>query len=199
MVLHPNYAQKCCPKTSAPIQTPQISAGKFTWQTHMANKNFAQHLTTRTVQHPIHLTDTHIHIPNHTPTTTDLHPQLHHIANTHLLHITTHVATIDVPDPYPNHDIPIDSPRPLLIPTVTMITVPEAQTYIPHPPNPIPSNHIPNIITEVHHPEAVTKANVFSAEEAATHRPDYCLRSCSNIVGIDDEEKHRRCFEDSAL
>ena len=42
------------------ILKPQISSEKFTWHTHMANKNSAQHLIARTVQHSIHLTDTHM-------------------------------------------------------------------------------------------------------------------------------------------
>ena len=45
------------------VLKPQISAEKFTWHTHMANKNSAQHLIARTVQHPIHLTDTHMQTP----------------------------------------------------------------------------------------------------------------------------------------
>ena len=97
----------------------------------MANKHFAQHLTTHIMQHPIHLTDTHTNIPYHTPTTTELQPQLHHIANIHFLRITNHVTTIHIPDHYLNHDISINTCIPLLIPTVTITNITITLSLIP--------------------------------------------------------------------
>ena len=126
MVLHLNYAQKRCMKTPSPILTPQISDETFTWHTHMANKNFAQHLTNQTMQHPISYTlDRHSHV--HSKSHSDYHITSpltsSHREHSHLLRITTHMTTIDVPDSYPNPDIPSNTRIPFLIPTVTITNI----------------------------------------------------------------------------